>query len=232
MNVGAASVGELRRELAALESRLASYPELEVRELEAARARRADVERTVANTRKRIAALEAKRRLDAPALAYERTRLDRAERALEHEVRAEARLSAEVPERSQFQPEAAELRIRRDAFRDELGKRREAQVRAALESPGSYLERTLGKRPQDRPARDVWVRAATAIERYRFDHDVRGPSPLGTGRSSARPNSHTDGLNAKSSGPTVGSAASWRGPMVASSDSRVSQRRDFVGRTE
>ncbi len=179
MDPGRASVGELRRELAALESRLASYPEREVRELEAARARRADAERTVADTRERIGALEAKRRPDAPALAYERARLDRAERALEHETRAEARLSAEVPERSQVQPEAADLRTRRDALRDELGKRREAQVRAALESPGSYLERALGKRPQDRPARDAWVRAATAIERYRFDHDVRGPSPLG-----------------------------------------------------
>ncbi len=60
-------------------------PEREARELEAARARRVEAERNIADARERIGALEAKRRPDAHALAYERARLERAERAHEHE---------------------------------------------------------------------------------------------------------------------------------------------------
>lgn len=174
-----ASLSELRRELAALEVRPEISAGREAREFEVTRARRVEAERVVAAARARIRALEAERRPDSRAIAYERARIERAERAREAEAAAEARLDPRLRGRRDLEAPTSEVRARRVLLRGEFERRREAHVRDSLQSPGPHLERALGPRPHEPSARQAWGRAAAAIERYRFDHQARGPSPLG-----------------------------------------------------
>ena len=71
-------------------------------------------------------------------------------------------------------PTAERSNARREDLHETLDQHRERHVRGALEAPGQHLDSALGARPREGPRRYAWDRAATAIERYRFDNRVRG----------------------------------------------------------
>jgi hypothetical protein len=74
----------------------------------------------------------------------------------------------------------------RDAGRSPVADERSARIASRLERPGSHLIRALGPRPEDKARLRIWERAAAIVETYRFEHDVRGPSPIGDRPSDSR----------------------------------------------
>jgi hypothetical protein len=69
----------------------------------------------------------------------------------------------------------------------ELADLRDRQIEHAIENPPAYLLGTLAERPESRLERHGWDRAASAIESYRFDHDITDPDrPLGGEPSTGR----------------------------------------------
>ena len=138
---------------------------------ELAAARRGESSGQIA-ARERIAHWKRARRPDAHALAYERARLARAERASKTERGGETLASGAQRKFSRRPRDSGG----RSPARRQLEQRREVQVERCEPRPHSSVRSARGPEPS---RREAWERAATAIERYRFDHEVRGPSPLG-----------------------------------------------------
>lgn len=174
LDLGLAPAADLRRELAGIEARLARLGDVE-----SAGDQRAQSQRTIAEARERISTLERARRGDPRDLAYEWQRLHQAERTLGAFGSNETAGSVRLPVADSIEEKTADLGIRRDELRRALDQRREAHIREALSNPGPHLVRALGDPPADARSRTTWERGAVAIERYRFDRDLRGPSPLG-----------------------------------------------------
>jgi len=166
---------DLRRELEAIETRLERVGDVGGR----AGAERALAERTIAEAREGISTLERTREGDPREIAYERQRVRQAERMLRTFGAEEIPTSAQPATGDSIEEQATDLRVRRDELRRALDQRREAHIREAVSNPGPHLVRGLGDPPADRQSRTAWERGAVAIERYRFDQDLRGPSPLG-----------------------------------------------------
>src|SRR5450755_1643925 len=101
-------------------------------------------------------------------------------RVLETQARA---LAQRIPDPEQQRVEHHE---RVQALR-ELAELRDRHVEHAIENPPAHLLGTLGERPESRLERHGWDRAASAIETYRFDHDITDPhQPLGAQPSTSR----------------------------------------------
>jgi conjugative relaxase-like TrwC/TraI family protein len=162
--------------------------------------RRAHDER-VAETQKRLADLDAERRVLGPEPRRRRERQEYREALRRVETRErQFRNSSErrtASEREELSPVAHDARAEVAAIDAVLDRRRDLALAAARVSPPAYVVAELGERPVEGPERLAWDGAVRVIEGYRQRNGLRdrdtalGPEP--TDRAARRERERTRG---------------------------------------
>lgn len=175
---GREEITELRSELGEIEAKLSTYPKVEAKRLDAARAEREQATVQLREGTERLKQLQASG-APAKAIAVERQRISAAQQSGRRALAVERELGPRVPDRKGWERETEPLRLRAKVLKGELSARREAQIEAAVSSPPPPLAYALGKPPADPAKRRVWEQAARKLEGYRFDRGLQSLKPLG-----------------------------------------------------
>ena len=64
------------------------------------------------------------------------------------------------------------VKSRLHEFSDEIDRRVSLRAELQIAEPSTYIERSLGKRPEDDEWSKSWVRGIEIIERFRLERDV------------------------------------------------------------
>jgi conjugative relaxase-like TrwC/TraI family protein len=171
------SIESMRRELAELDARLATFPFEEERRLDRVRASREQASRETEAAREKLRSFEARGETREHALA--RQSLEQAERRLTAATKRERELAARVPDRLAWERETEPLHQRRERLRPVFDERCREWVEVAIASPGTHLIEALGHRPAEARGARRWTKAARIVEDYRIRNGVTGPEPLG-----------------------------------------------------
>jgi conjugative relaxase-like TrwC/TraI family protein len=184
---GAARLRELHERVEQLQAQLAALPTQALRRIEDLDARAATITTQREQLAARLAAVPAPRRRlgrEHDPHTVERANLTSALHAGERELHAtltqRQRLARELgdpaearAEREGIQRALAHITGERTQLRDELAKRE-------LHNPGAWVRATLGERPEQPRAREVWENAVRHAARYRAEHTITDPAdPLG-----------------------------------------------------
>ena len=156
--------------------------------LERLRSQQADAEHAAAEARRRVhnlegrgAARHGRRGGNADPLSAERALEAQAEERV-LQLRAREELIGGSPRNNPPGIDPQDV-ARYKAIEDELDRRRRARVRVAQIEKAEYLVRELGPYPRRRSERHAWDRAASRVEKYRYDFDISdqqqalGPEP-------------------------------------------------------
>ncbi len=96
----------------------------------------------------------------------------------------------------------------------EIQRRIDRRVDVSLASPGEYLTRELGERPDNPELDEVWRDGVAVVERFRFEHDIRMSAlrSSATTRGRSEPNSHRSRRSWVSRCPLLACVCAGSGP--------------------